>query len=250
MENEVKYYKILKKIQNTNKRNVSIIELENKKYILKSITNYDKDSINMLKNETNILYKLKDTDICPKIYSYRFDDKNNFLITELIKGKTINKLNLQNPKQKVLLILKITNVIKKIHKLNIVHCDLKPDNIILDLEGKIKIIDYGISVNEYKNYFKGYGSIKYCSKKQLTNQEIDKTVDIYSLGIIFYEMILGKMPFNGTKKEIIAKKRNNKYEKTENPLLNLIFSKIFDDNNLRKYNTIEELEKDLELFLK
>ena len=72
----------------------------------------------------------------------------------------------------------------------------------MDLNKNIKIIDFGISINDNKNYFKGYGNTRYCSKSQLTKGSIDFTTDIYSLGVIFYELILGKLPFEGTKKEI------------------------------------------------
>lgn len=248
MKKELKTYKIITNIKDNDKKQISIIELNNKKYILKKIKNSDTTLVNMLKNEVNILYKLKDTYISPQLYYYNFNEKNNIIIIELIKGKTINKLNIENNKQKVSLMLKILEAVKKIHKMNIIHCDLKPDNIILDLNENIKIIDFGISINDNKNYFIGYGNTKYCSKEQLNKRNIDCTTDIYSLGIIFYQLMLGKLPFNGTKSEIKEKKNKNEYEKTNNILLNLIFSKIFSDNE-KKYMTIEEFENDLKLFL-
>lgn len=248
MKSEAKVYKILKNIKNDDKKQVSIIELDNKKYILKKVKNSDVTLINMLKNEVNVLYKLKDTSLSPQIYYYNFNENNNIIIIELIKGKPINELKFENTKQKVSLMLKILDAIKEIHKLNVIHCDLKPDNILLDLNKNIKIIDFGISINDSKNYFMGYGNARYCSKNQLTKESINFSTDIYSLGIIFYELILGKLPFEGTKKEIKEKKKNCEYEKTDNILLNLIFSKIFSDNK-QKYKKIEEFEKDLKLFL-
>lgn len=205
MKSEAKVYKILKNIKNDEKKQISVIELDNKKYILKKVKNSDVTLINMLKNEVNVLYKLKDTSLSPQIYYYNFNESNNIIIIELIKGKPINELKLENTKQKVSLMLKILDAIKEIHKLNVIHCDLKPDNILLDLNKNIKIIDFGISINDNKNYFKGYGNTRYCSKSQLTKNSIDFTTDIYSLGVIFYELILGKLPFEGTKKEIKEK---------------------------------------------
>lgn len=248
MKNEAKVYKILKNIKNDNKKQISIIELGKKKYILKKVKNSDVTLINMLKNEVNILYKLKDTSLSPQIYYYNFDENSNIIIIELIKGKPINKLKLENTRQKVSLMLKILDAMKEIHKLNVIHCDLKPDNILLDLNKNIKIIDFGISISDNKNYFDEYGSIAYCSKNQLMKGNIDYTSDIYSLGVIFYELILGELPFDGTKNEIKEKKKKNEYKKTDNVLLNLIFSKIF-SNNENKYLTIADFEKDLKLFL-
>ena len=248
MKNEVKGYKILKNIKYDNQKQISVIEFGNKKYILKKVTNSDVTLINMLKNEVNVLYKLRTTSITPQVYYYNFDEKNNFIIIEFIKGKPLNTLKFENNRQKVVLMLKILDAIKDIHELNVIHCDLKPDNILLDLNNDIKIIDFGISINDNKNYFKGYGNIIYCSKSQLAKENIDFTTDIYALGIIFYELMMGKLPFGGTEKEIMEKKRNCEYEKTDNVLLNLIFSKIFLDNE-NKYKTIDEFEKDLKLFL-
>ena len=137
MKNEAKVYKILKNIKNDDKKQISIIELDNKKYILKKVKNSDVTLINMLKNEANILYKLKNTSLSPQIYYYNFNGNNNIIIIELIKGKPINELKLENTKQKVSLMLKILDAVKEIHKLNVIHCDLKPDNILLDLNKQI-----------------------------------------------------------------------------------------------------------------
>lgn len=248
MIRKINAYKILKNIRNDEKKQISIIELDNKQFILKKVKVPDVNLINMLKNEVNILYKLKNTSLCPQLYWYNFSEDDNCIIIELIKGETINKLKLENTKQKVSLMLKILEAVKEIHKFNIIHCDLKPDNILLDLNNNIKIIDFGISINNGENYFLGHGTPRYCSKSQIIKKDIDFTTDIYSLGVIFYELLLGKSPFEGTKKEIVEKKKKSDYVKIDNVLLNLIFSKIFSDNEC-KYNTIEDFEKDLELFL-
>lgn len=84
----------------------------------------------MLKNKVNVLYKLKDTSLSPQIYYYNFNENNNIIIIELIKGKPINELKLENTKQKVSLMLKILDAVKEIHESNVIHCDLKPDNIL------------------------------------------------------------------------------------------------------------------------
>lgn len=94
----------------------------------------------MLKNEVNVLYKLKDTSLSPQIYYYNFNENTNIIIIELIKGKTIIELKFENIKQKVSLKLKILDAIKEIHELNVIHCDLNPDNILLDLNKKYKNI--------------------------------------------------------------------------------------------------------------
>lgn len=80
MKREARVYKILKNIKNDDKKQISIIELDNKKYILKKVKNSDVTLINMLKNEVNVLYKLKDTSLSPQIYYYNFNENNNIII--------------------------------------------------------------------------------------------------------------------------------------------------------------------------
>lgn len=240
--------KILKHIKNDNGKLISLIEFDNKKYILKKIINNDQTLINMLRNETVILNKLKYANVTPKLYNYSFTENNHYIIIELIKGRTLNNLNIKGWKERVSLMLKITAAVRKIHSLGIIHCDLKPDNIIVDTDNNIKLIDFGIAINNDKHYFKGYGNINYCSRSQALKERIDFDSDLYSLGIIFYELMCNKLPFSGTNDEIKNKKINYNYEKTDNLLLNFIFSKVF-TNIDRKYKSIEEFEMDLKLLM-
>lgn len=241
-------YKIIKNIRDDDKKQISIIELDNKKYILKKVKNSDANLINMLINEVNILHALESSNISPKFYKSNISDTDNYIIIELIKGKPIYQLKFEDNRQKISFMLKLCAAIKKIHECGIVHCDLKPDNIMLDTNNEIKIIDFGIALHDNKFIFKGYGNISYCSKYQLLNSDLDYSTDIYSLVIIFYRLMMGKLPFEGTNKEIKEKKINGIYEESENTLLNLIFSKAFQENK-RKYMNIQELENDLKLFL-
>lgn len=251
MENQQIDYNVIKKIKHivcdTNNL-INIIQIKNEKYILKQADSTNLDLVNMLKNEANILYKLNGQNIAPQLHYYHFEGQNNFIIIDLIKGKTINKLNLLSLKTKIAVMLKIIDKVKQLHKFGVIHCDLKPNNILMDLNKNIKIIDYGISVENGKNYFTNYGSVKYCSKNQLVKAKIDETVDLYSLGIIFYELIFGRLPFNGTKKEIIEKKKLNLYDKVDDINFDFIFSKIFTDTN-DKYQTIGAFENDLKQLL-
>lgn len=234
---------IIKDIIRNEDKIVSIVLYNENKCVLKKVISNNKLDINMLKNEVNLLNFLKVTNITPKIIYYKFNDKDNYLITEYIEGKSINELLFNNNREKVLLILKIIDAVKVLHKYNIVHCDLKPSNIIIDVNNNIKIIDFGISSYNNSNYFKGSGTLKYCSKNQILKDDIDFKTDIYSLGIILYELIFDNIPFDVN--NIKETKINNKFYKTNNVFLNLIFSKVFDN----KYSTIDDFENDLKLLI-
>ena len=138
--------------------------------------------------------------------------------------------------------------VKKLHGKNIIHCDLKPSNILITKDNEIKIIDYDIATNKKENNNLNYGSIHYCSLEQINKQKITELTDIYSLGIIFYELITGKLPFNGTKEEIIKKKKASLFLKTNNLLLDTIFKRIFDYQDEHYFKNINELENMVKLF--
>ena len=245
MKNEMEDYKVLKVLSNLNHKNVSVIEFNKKNYLLKEITNDDEKTINMLKNEARCLEKLQSTEVVPKLYFYEFNNERNYIVMEFVEGKPINKLNIKKDETKIILMLKMIQTINLIHNENIIHCDLKPQNILLNFDKEIKIIDFGIAINDY-NYFPGYCTVRYCSKDQALNkQNLDEYTDLYSLGIIFYQLMTGKTPFGKTKKEILERKRNNDYDKVNNPKLESIFNKIF----TRKYSGFKELKEDIQKLL-
>lgn len=237
-------YNVLKVINTTEDKRISLIELDNKKYILKEVISNNETYINMLKNEVNQLHLLASSGVTPKVITYEFNSDANYLIMEVVKGKPINQLNL-NLLQKLKLMLKIIDAVKIIHDNEIVHADLKPANILIDVNNKIKIIDFDISIYNNKNYFKGYGSRHYCSVNHLIGKNITKEDDIYSLGIIFYELMLCKLPFDGSIEEIKNQKLNCQYEKSNNELLNNIFENIFNFNSSNKYNDLNVFKKDI-----
>ncbi len=164
-----------------------------------------------------------------------------------INGYQLNKYPFSSFNNKIEIFLKVIEAVKKLYSKNIIHCDLKPSNILIDEKDEIKIIDYDISrYNLEKN--NQYISIHYCSLEQINNQEITKLTDIYSLGVIFYVLIFGKYPFDGTKEEIISQKRKALFKDTNNVLLNVIFKRIFDYTNPNYFKNLDELTYMAQLF--
>jgi serine/threonine-protein kinase len=102
------------------------------------------------------------------------------------------------------------------HRLGVVHRDLKPQNIMIDRDGNVRIMDFGIARSLKVKGMTGAGVVigtpEYMSPEQIEGQDVDSRSDIYSLGIILYEMMTGRVPFGGDTFLSIAVK-----QKTEQP---------------------------------
>ena len=246
MKQNLKIEKVLKETKNLK---VCIIKQNEKLFVLKTVTSFDTTAITMLKNEVKNLILLQSFNIVPMVIEYNFDNEDNYVILEYIEGSPIDKIKGLSFDEKLNLIFKVLDVVKKIHKIGIVHCDLKPSHIILTNNNDIKIIDFGISSYKNENLLRGYGNIGYCSLEQLFHKNITFYTDLYALGIIIHELLIGDNIFGNEKEEIKKNKINSKYKKCDIPVLNMIMINIFEEKNSIKYQNIDELEKSLKKLL-
>ena len=144
--------------------------------------------------------KRKFVDDVVKFVDFFYENGTNYIVTEYFRGVTLKKYILENriKNRKVRInhileiFFKIAEVVCKIHKKGIIHCDLKPSNILIDIRGNIRIIDFGASLKkkekvEFVKVSDGYSPIEICSEKV----EIDERTDVYSLGALLYFMLCG-----------------------------------------------------------
>jgi len=139
------------------------------------------------------------------IYDVGVHENKTFIAMEYVEGKTLRELI----KSDDLMIERITDIsvqicegLNEAHSKGITHRDIKPENILIDEKGKVKIVDFGLA--KIKNVSRGItkqdstvGTLKYMSPEQIRNQNVDHRSDIWSFGVILYEMITGKYPFKG-----------------------------------------------------
>ncbi len=168
-----------------------------------------------------------------------------YIVMEYISGGTLNQYIKNHyfyisESEAANIISQIGNGLKYLHNYGIVHRDLKTDNIMLtknNENGIIKIMDFGLSkiVGPKEGLIDGYGTLNYCAPEVLMREPYNKQIDIWSLGIILYYMLVGHFPFQGNNEDIIAK--------------NIVYQPLkFDEQEWenKSRNVINLIEKSLE----
>lgn len=208
MNNTIKInnYIITKKVKQTQNYTFYIVKNNGNEYILKYCFNNDVYGIASLKNEVKALLKLEKCKFVPKLIEYNFNE-NNYIIMEKVEGNSLNVYKGKSINYIIDIMIKVVEAVSFIHENGIIHCDLKPSNIFVDVNNEIKILDFGISICDGYDNFSEYGSLQYSSPEKILRQKIDYRHDIFSLGVIFYELIEGKLPFSEIKD--IKEKANN-----------------------------------------
>lgn len=174
------------------------------KIIPEAISN-DRRAMQNLRQEAQTMIRLNHNKII-RVYDFQESGAVKYIDMEFIDGKSLNELLLDYPKQRMpedkvkKLALKITEGLGYAHDQNVIHRDIKPQNIMLTKDGKIKIMDFGIaetlrtSMSMIQNT-STTGTLMYMSPEQLMGGAVRKTSDIYSLGATLYELLSGNPPF-------------------------------------------------------
>ena len=151
------------------------------------------------------------------VYDVGREGNINYIVMELIEGRTLNDIiedEAPMDYRKVIDISKqVASALKVAHKNKIIHRDVKPHNIMITNDGIVKLADFGIAraVNDatLSTGSKIVGSVHYFSPEQARGNYVDERSDIYSLGIVMYEMLTGKVPFDGENPVTVALKHIN-----------------------------------------
>lgn len=181
--------------------------------ILRSEFTNDEEFVKRFKIEAQAVASLSHPNVV-SVYDVGYQDDIHYIVMEYVDGLTlkdyINKNGALNWKDAVNITIQICSAIEHAHKNNIVHRDIKPHNILLTKEGIAKVTDFGIAraVTSSTITMVGstIGSVHYFSPEQARGGFIDEKSDLYSLGIALYEMVTGRVPFDGDSPVSVALK--------------------------------------------
>jgi len=177
--------------------------------VMKSELLNDHKNIERFEKETEAVASLNNPNIV-KVYGRGIIQGRPYMTTEYIKGQTLrDKLNNQGSltiPEACEIMLQVSAGVSYIHKHNILHRDIKPENIFYLADGTVKIADFGISsiIGEKSDGDSVQGTVYYCAPEILIGKPAKETSDIYSMGILFFELLTGRVPFEGNNPEEVA----------------------------------------------
>lgn len=225
--------------------------------VLKDEFSEDKSFVSKFKVEAQSAAGLTHPNIV-NVYDVGEDNGIHYIVMELVEGitlkKYIEKKGKLSVKESVSIAIQVAQGIEAAHNNHIIHRDIKPQNVIISREGKVKVTDFGIARAASANTINSnaMGSVHYISPEQARGGYIDEKSDIYSLGITLYEMITGKVPFEGDSTVTIALQHINeelpspKLEVTDLPIsVERIIEKCTQKKAERRYLKVSTLIADL-----
>lgn len=230
--------------------------------ILKDEFSNSEEFLRRFRNESKAIALLSHPNIV-KIYDVGFTDEIQFIVMEYIDGITLKEFIDQQGvlrwKDALHFVTQILRALQHAHDKGIVHRDIKPQNIMLFSDGTIKVMDFGIArfarIDGKTLSDKTIGSVHYISPEQARGDMTDERSDIYSVGVMLYEMLTGKKPFDGDNPVAIALKHMEENAVSPRDImpsipeaLEEIVIHAMEREPARRYQSAAEMIKDIDRF--
>jgi serine/threonine protein kinase/tetratricopeptide (TPR) repeat protein len=220
----------------------------------------DRETIERFSNELKLARKISHRNVC-RMFDLGKAENTTFITMEFVPGEDLKKFIRKSGQlgagRAVLIAKQVCEGLMEAHHLGVVHRDLKPQNIMLDEDGNARIMDFGIARSLRGKGITGAGVMigtpEYMSPEQVEGKDVDQRSDIYSLGIILYEMLTGHVPFEGDTPFTVGVKHKSELPRDPRELnaqipqdLGWLVLKCLEKDKDKRYQSAEELHTDLE----
>ncbi len=227
--------------------------------VLRPEYNEDSEFISRFQREAEAASKMTHHNIV-NLLDVGMDGENRYLVMEYVQGKTLKTVIQERGKLSPALAgqiaIRILSALEHAHRNGIVHRDIKPQNILVHADGHIKVADFGIArIANSSTLTKGdnvMGSVHYFSPEQAKGEGANATSDLYSTGIVLYEMLTGKVPYDGDNPVAVAMQH---LHATPVPIQNLapdvppalvrVCMKAMEKNPAMRYQTARDMAADI-----
>ena len=227
--------------------------------VLRPEFNEDSEFISRFQREAEAASKMTHHHIV-NLLDVGMDGENRYLVMEYVQGKTLKEVIQERGKLSAPLAcqiaIRILSALEHAHRNGIVHRDIKPQNILVHADGHIKVADFGIArIANSSTLTKGdnvMGSVHYFSPEQARGEGANATSDIYSTGIVLYEMLTGRVPYDGDNPVAVAMQH---LHATPVPIQNLspdvppavvhVTMKAMEKNPAMRYQSARDMASDL-----
>ena len=231
--------------------------------VLRPEYNEDSEFIGRFQREAEAASKMTHHNIV-NLLDVGMDGDNRYLVMEYVQGKTLKSVIQErgklNPALAGQIAIRILSALEHAHRNGIVHRDIKPQNILVHADGHIKVADFGIArIANSSTLTRGdnvMGSVHYFSPEQARGEGANATSDIYSTGIVLYEMLTGRVPYDGDNPVAVAMQH---LHATPVPIQNLapdvppalvrVCMKAIEKNPALRYQTARDMAADIRLAL-
>ncbi len=228
--------------------------------LIKTEISTDKRTIERFQNELKFARKIRHKNVC-QMYDLNKEEGTYYITMEYVEGENLKNMIRMSGQlgigTAIFVAKQVCEGLEEAHRLGVIHRDLKPSNIMIDREGCVRIMDFGIARSLKEKGITGAGVMigtpEYMSPEQVEGKEVDERSDIYSLGVILYEMVTGRAPFEGDTPFTIGMKHKGEIPRPPKELntqvqedLNRVILRCLEKDKETRYQSAAEMLSELE----